>query len=682
MRRLVLGGCLLALAVGSTVTRPSQAADRVRLVAPGVELRSFTRLDPVLGLQEIRVLRFRLDDPRVRLRPVLAQDHGNRRMRVSELVLASGALAAVNGNFFTADGNVRGIFLADGILRSEPESAIGGARTPRAAWRLEGGTIAIGRPGSALSFSVIDQPFTLNGIDRAHGYLGNPDESVLQTSAYGLASSTPVGGFEAVLAALPPMTPSAEMATTVTEVRDGPGPILPGSGVISASGTNATQLRAMVGTGTPVTVRVNVDDPAFTQAQFAGGGGPWVVHDGALVDREGLLGEGFSPVHLNARAPRTAMGRTGDGSILLVTVDGRQPGRSIGTSLDVLGTIMIELGAVEALSLDGGGSTAMAVDGVVVNRPSGQDTTGRPGSEQSVADAVAVYFDFVPRASSRRAGVDRLGTAIEVSKDRAAALSAVIATAADFPDALVGAPLAAKVNGPILLTGPNGLDGRVVAELQRLGAREAFVLGGAVALTAQIDADLANLGISSRRLAGVDRYETAAKVAAEVGASPTVMVASGEGFPDALAAGAVGLPVLLTTRQVLPEVTAAAIGSATPMVVGGTAAISPSVLPAAARLAGIDRHGTSTVVADWGIANGRYSDARVTVARGDDYPDALVGGALRQPLLLVGRFGLDVSAASWEWLRTHGPTIADAILLGGRVALSTMTHIQVDEAIG
>jgi putative cell wall-binding protein len=185
------------------------------------------------------------------------------------------------------------------------------------------------------------------------------------------------------------------------------------------------------------------------------------------------------------------------------------------------------------------------------------------------------------------------------------------------------------------------------------------------------------------RVAGADRYATAAAVASRLGPAPKVLVASGERFPDALAAGALGLPVLLTTQSSLPDVTSATITSlsATPIVVGGASAVDPSVLPGAARVAGADRYATSAAVADWGLANGRFSPASVVVARGDTYPDALVGGALRQPLVLVGRFGLGEAPPTRTWLDAHAGPLQSALLLGGRQALSTLTQVEVEGLI-
>lgn len=92
--------------------------------------------------------------------------------------------------------------------------------------------------------------------------------------------------------------------------------------------------------------------------------------------------------------PRTAIGITDRNTLLLVTVDGRQPGFSEGIPLDELAQLMIELGAVQALNLDGGGSTTMAIadpDPRVLNFPSSKDKAGNPGVLRANGTSLAVF---------------------------------------------------------------------------------------------------------------------------------------------------------------------------------------------------------------------------------------------------------------------------------------------------
>jgi exopolysaccharide biosynthesis protein len=117
-----------------------------------------------------------------------------------------------------------------------------------------------------------------------------------------------------------------------------------------------------------------------TEVEEAVGGFPLLVRDGRnVVAEQPGIAASFGP----ARHPRTAVGWSVD-RLLLVVVDGRQPGWSAGMSLDELADLMQRLGATDAVNLDGGGSSAMVVRGVVVNRPS--DANG----ERAVGNALVL----------------------------------------------------------------------------------------------------------------------------------------------------------------------------------------------------------------------------------------------------------------------------------------------------
>jgi len=112
------------------------------------------------------------------------------------------------------------------------------------------------------------------------------------------------------------------------------------------------------------------------------GAGPMLLLDNRptiTVDEEVFFGTSIPNVH-----PRTAAGRTEDGSIILMVVDGRQD-ISRGVSLEELSSMMREVGTADALNLDGGGSSTIVVAGIRLNRPTG-DTF-----EREVMSAVATF---------------------------------------------------------------------------------------------------------------------------------------------------------------------------------------------------------------------------------------------------------------------------------------------------
>ncbi len=126
---------------------------------------------------------------------------------------------------------------------------------------------------------------------------------------------------------------------------------------------------------------------AWLAADDAIGGAGLIVKDGRAISE--WSGEGVREDFRTTRHPRTVAGLDARGRLWLLAIDGRQPGYSLGASFTALARIAADLGLVDAVNLDGGGSTTMVVRGRIVNRPS--DLRGpRP-----VSDALVV----LPRAT-------------------------------------------------------------------------------------------------------------------------------------------------------------------------------------------------------------------------------------------------------------------------------------------
>ena len=170
----------------------------------------------------------------------------------------------------------------------------------------------------------------------------------------------------------------------------------------------------------------------------------------------------------------------------------------------------------------------------------------------------------------------------------------------------------------------------------------------------------------------------------------TAVVASGEGFADALAGAPISFsesfPVLLTPRATLSGQTATAftnLGIKQVVLLGGTAAVSPAVEAEIARkgirvirIAGSDRTATAASIADFEVDDLGYQAAHVNLARGDQFADALAGGphegTERAPLLLTTGPG-SLGAASTTWLRGRSAQVATIDVLGGATAVSDAT---------
>ena len=145
-------------------------------------------------------------------------------------------------------------------------------------------------------------------------------------------------------------------------------------------------------------------------------------------------------------------------------------------------------------------------------------------------------------SASRYAGTNRYETAICLSRIHWTSNSAhviVLARGDKFPDALAGAPLATWNHGLLLLTPPDELPAMVMEEIKRVTQPGALVylLGGTSSISNDIQDELDDVGFETHRLAGKDRYETAVEVAKELPGVSNFFFATGNNFPDAVAAG-------------------------------------------------------------------------------------------------------------------------------------------------
>jgi len=262
------------------------------------------------------------------------------------------------------------------------------------------------------------------------------------------------------------------------------------------------------------------------------------------------------------------------------------------------------------------------------------------------------------------------------------ARAAVLVNDSRYADALAAGPLAAVVDGPLLLNHGSTLDTRCDAWTS-LEGDTAYLVGGTDVLSSQLEATLDARGMDVVRLGGEDRYATAVKVAQQIdalrpaGTAQQVFLASGTDFPDALSAGSpaghASGAVLLTDGSRMAPATAVYLANhpdATVYALGGPAAKATS-LPAGNEIVGADRYETATMVAD------RFfpEPATAAFASGANYPDALsagaYGGDIGAPVLLVARFAVPDVVASYAG--RHRDTLRGSVLLGGTGAVDEAT---------
>ncbi len=306
------------------------------------------------------------------------------------------------------------------------------------------------------------------------------------------------------------------------------------------------------------------------------------------------------------------------------------------------------------------------------------------GMDTGVDDLWSLIGDRFVKRSTRLAGADRYATAAAVSAATfpAGVAAAYVATGTSFPDALAGGPAAAVAGAPVLLTQPASLPSVTASELSRLRPQRIYVLGGPGAVSDAVVGSLRGFATSGEviRLAGADRYATAAAVSARAFApgAPVAYVATGANFPDALAggtaAGRQGGPVLLVGGTGIPSATAAELGRLRPqriVVLGGPSIVSDAVLSALRgyatsgrvdRLYGASRYETAIQISRATTADDGAST--VYIATGAAFPDGLSGtpaAARGGPLILVPSSGLTDAIAA-ELRRLNAPQV---VILGG-----------------
>jgi hypothetical protein len=371
----VLRRAVIASLLGLVLVGPAAAAPQELIPGLTYERRvEFTTRGPVIA----NVLTVPRPGGLWQLKPVLSNEaiQGTERLTAIERRYSANAtVAGVNGDLFNASTGVpSGIVMRNGALDQPPlpgRSSVGIDSS---------GVLAVARVALLGTWQGAGPRRTLNDVNGPAG----PNGVSLFTPAWGPVTPSSPGAVEIVISPLPAATPNVELVSTVTAVSaNGGTAIPPGGAVLVARGTAAGRLQAEAPAGQRMKLRL-ILKPAWAGVVDALGGGPVLVRGGKPIFR---TNEQFTPDQLLPRTARTAVGQLADGRFLLVTVDGAQPGYSAGVTNFELALLMVKLGAVTAAALDGGGAAAMAFDGRLLSRPTGQ--------ERPIADALLVLYDGV-----------------------------------------------------------------------------------------------------------------------------------------------------------------------------------------------------------------------------------------------------------------------------------------------
>ncbi len=203
------------------------------------------------------------------------------------------------------------------------------------------------------------------------------------------------------------------------------------------------------------------------------------------------------------------------------------------------------------------------------------------GGEVAISAAVFTQLQSLGYAPVRLGGADRFDTAILIAQNGLNnPTNILLATGLNFPDALAAGAAAAKVNGAVLLTNGNVQPPANQTYLAAHPSDVLFAVGGFAAAAVP----------TAQSISGIDRYDTAVKVAQKFFTNPTTVgLASGVNFPDGLTGGAhigrLGGPLVLTDPNALPAFTSSYLTSiastvTSGFVYGGTNAIAANVVSA------------------------------------------------------------------------------------------------------
>jgi Phosphodiester glycosidase len=365
----------LALGISASAAGADDGSDRsarapivkTRKIAPGVRYQKIVRRQVPL---KTYVLTLDLSK-KITLDTALADAALPSRRPLTDIVRRGGALAGVNGDWFDLGSGIPAhTFAQDGdLLRTTPLGGTGFAVT------RDESTVLFENPRVAVTLTDTSTGRTFT-IDRWN----QGDPSVGELAGFSPLGGTaePPSSFACSVRLLPlgkptVAEPDGVNRPYVVDVARCSEDRLPRQGGVVISAEPATdeaiELLALE-PGTDVRLHWTA---GWSNVFDVVGGGPLLLRDGKLV---GICNSQCG------RHPRTGVGITADGKILLVVVDGRHR-RSRGATMFEFARIMRDLGARTALNLDGGGSSEMVVRGEVVNVPS-------DGHERAISNAILV----------------------------------------------------------------------------------------------------------------------------------------------------------------------------------------------------------------------------------------------------------------------------------------------------
>jgi hypothetical protein len=281
-------------------------------------------------------------------------------------------VAGINGDLFSpTDGHPSGLVLSGGVLQHPPlasRSSIGIDAS---------GSLHVDRVKFQATWRGTGQRRALAGLNQTAA----GGQFVLFTPAWGARVPVAANSAEIVFQSYPAATPNTDLTATVSATSVGGGETIPANGaILQATGVAAAKLQAEAPIGTAIATRY-ILQPAWTGMVAGIGGGPALVRSGKPVFKSL---EDFTNEQIAGRSPRAGVGQLADGRVILVAVDGDQPGYSVGLTNFELAQTMAQLGAVTASALAPGPLVEAAFDGQLLSHPSKGET--------AIKDALLVQY--------------------------------------------------------------------------------------------------------------------------------------------------------------------------------------------------------------------------------------------------------------------------------------------------
>ncbi|MEA4894456.1 MAG: phosphodiester glycosidase family protein [Oscillospiraceae bacterium] len=304
-------------------------------------------------------------------------------------------IAGINGDYFVvANYEPLGIVVQDGELLTSDSGhwAVG---------FFDDGSTIFGKPAVSVGVNIGGTEYGFDSINKTRRDGG----AVIYTDDYASATKNTGEGADIICSVSGPVTMNCSLTLTVESVITTGGAVtIPAGKVVLSVSSNATDaLKAAIASlGEGTTITLDVSSPAeWANVKYAVGSLYKLVTNGAVE----------SGLPTDETAPRTAIGKKADGSLVFYTIDGRQSGSSVGVTIAKLASRMLELGCTEAAIMDGGGSTSLNAI-YLGDSSASQINSPSDGYQRSVTDYIMLVTEEKPTGTATRLALYPLSTDI------------------------------------------------------------------------------------------------------------------------------------------------------------------------------------------------------------------------------------------------------------------------------